>query len=301
MKHNTKKLLNLLLVAVLMMSITPAATLTAEGENSNNTSTTETIKWDGIFISGINIVTDGSSQSFQEQGISATLTSPTIGHDTMWQNKAIITTHDDCLITFSSTKYCFTKIEIFDDGIGGTPSGWSRNVFLDCIEWNSDEPVSSVSLSGKISYLPTESIVFTVVPVSVSLSPSTDQTINLGDAVKFVASVSPSNATDKKVKWSVKDEGVKLYSDSACQTEVGTDAVDTLTVYAQGWQTSGNDAITVTSNADSTKRTNLQLLSIRQTAAIPLLNLLPIKNLQLDQPRIQITVIGLSEDGILPR
>ena len=89
----------------------------------------------------------------------------------------------------------------------------------------------------------------------ISLTPLTEQTINVGEKVSFTASVSPDNATDKKVKWRVGGDNasaVKLYSDEACTTEVGADATDKLTVYAKG-ESAGSALVAATSNGDSTK------------------------------------------------
>ena len=77
----------------------------------------------------------------------------------------------------------------------------------------------------------------TVGVTGVSLDKTTAQTIDVDGKVSFTATVAPDDATDKTVKWSVggTDTGaVKLYSDEACTTEVGTDATETLTVYAKG-------------------------------------------------------------------
>ena len=63
------------------------------------------------------------------------------------------------------------------------------------------------------------------------------QTIDVDGNVAFTATVSPADATDKTVKWSVggtNADAVKLYSDPECTTEVGTDATSTLTVYVKG-------------------------------------------------------------------
>ncbi|MBR5340542.1 MAG: leucine-rich repeat protein [Erysipelotrichaceae bacterium] len=94
-----------------------------------------------------------------------------------------------------------------------------------------------------------------VVPVTgVSLSPNTTQTIGVGANVSFTASVSPNDANDGTVKWSVSNSNVKLYSDSSCQAkyEIGTGAVSDLTVYAKGISI-GTTTVTVTSNADDSK------------------------------------------------
>ena len=95
----------------------------------------------------------------------------------------------------------------------------------------------------------------TVGVTGVSLDKTTAQTIDVDGKVSFTATVSPDNATDKTVKWSVggTDAGaVKLYSNEACTTEVGADATDKLTVYAKGIS-AGSATVTATSNADSEK------------------------------------------------
>ena len=96
----------------------------------------------------------------------------------------------------------------------------------------------------------------TVSVTGVSLDKTTAQTIDVDGKVSFTATVAPDNATDKKVKWNVggTDTGaVKLYSDEACTTEVGADAIETLTVYAKGIS-AGSATVTATSNADSEKK-----------------------------------------------
>ena len=101
----------------------------------------------------------------------------------------------------------------------------------------------------------------TVAVTGVSLNPNV-VTLTVGDdAVALTAAVDPNNATDKKVKWSVggTDAGaVNLYTDEACTTEVGTDATETLTVYAKG-MSAGSSTVTATSNADSTKTASCAL------------------------------------------
>lgn len=94
-----------------------------------------------------------------------------------------------------------------------------------------------------------------VAVTDVTLDPSAAQAIRVGDTVAFTAIVNPAGpngASDKTVKWSVGNGNVRLYSDSDCTDEVGTDATATLTVYAKGVQ-AGDATVTVTSNADSTK------------------------------------------------
>ena len=99
------------------------------------------------------------------------------------------------------------------------------------------------------------------VPITgLTLAPSDEQTIGVGDSAAFTANVTPDGATDKKIKWSVSGtnaSAVTLYSDAACTVgnEIGTDAVTNLTVYAKGIS-AGSATITATSNADSTKATS---------------------------------------------
>ncbi|MBQ6505551.1 MAG: Ig-like domain-containing protein [Flexilinea sp.] len=87
---------------------------------------------------------------------------------------------------------------------------------------------------------------------SITLSPATATLTVGGEPVKLTAIVTPSDATDGTVKWSVTGAAVKLYSDANCTTEIGTDATETLTVYAKGIS-AGSATVTATSNADATK------------------------------------------------
>ncbi len=76
----------------------------------------------------------------------------------------------------------------------------------------------------------------------------TETTLTVGgDPVALTATVAPNDATDKTVKWSASNANVTLYSDEACTTEVGTDATETLTVYAKGIS-AGSATVTVTTN-----------------------------------------------------
>ena len=87
------------------------------------------------------------------------------------------------------------------------------------------------------------------VPVdSISISPEST-IMNVDDVVQIVATVSPNNATDKTVLWSVTSEtsSVKLYLDESCSTEVGPDAIDRRAVYAKA-VAAGDATVTVTSN-----------------------------------------------------
>ena len=93
----------------------------------------------------------------------------------------------------------------------------------------------------------------TVDVTGVTLSP-TSASLTVGDAVTLTATVAPDDATNKKVKWSLAagTDKVKLYKDADCNTEVGTEATDVLTVYAKGIA-AGEATVKVESNADATK------------------------------------------------
>lgn len=85
------------------------------------------------------------------------------------------------------------------------------------------------------------------IPVtSVSLN-KTAAVIGVGSAETLTATVNPNYATDATVTWSTSNSHVKLYSNAACTTEVGTGATSALTVYAKGIS-NGSATVTVTTN-----------------------------------------------------
>lgn len=91
----------------------------------------------------------------------------------------------------------------------------------------------------------------------VTLDKTDIQTVNIGDKIAFTATVSPEDATDKTVVWSVGGTNVgtlKLYSNEECTTEIGSDATEKLTVYAKG-EVPGTATVTVTTN-DGNKTAN---------------------------------------------
>ena len=75
---------------------------------------------------------------------------------------------------------------------------------------------------------------------------------------ELIATVGPYNVTDKRVKWSVTGDAVKLYTDSTCAIEVGEAATDLRTVYAKGIS-EGTATVTVTSNLDSKKSASCEV------------------------------------------
>ena len=117
-----------------------------------------------------------------------------------------------------------------------------------------DRSITKHSLFYNIdNYYYTTGIIISV--TGVSLSPNTNQAINLDDVISFTASVSPNNATDNKVKWSIFStaDSIALYSDPECNNAVTLyTATETTTVYAKGI-TAGNAIVKVESNADANK------------------------------------------------
>ena len=133
------------------------------------------------------------------------------------------------------------------DGTLTLGTGVSMSVSADNSTW------SAYDGSTRAQYMKTGSA--SVAVTGVTLAPSDAQTVTVGESVAFTATVAPDGATDKTVKWSVGGtdaSAVKLYTDADCTTEVGSDATETLTVYAKGIS-AGSATVTATSNADSTK------------------------------------------------
>ena len=87
---------------------------------------------------------------------------------------------------------------------------------------------------------------------SVSLNQAT-ASVNVDDVIGLIASISPSNASDKTVKWTTNNSKVKLYFDEACTSPVGSAATGVLTVYVKGVD-KGTATVTATSNDNSTKK-----------------------------------------------
>ena len=85
--------------------------------------------------------------------------------------------------------------------------------------------------------------------------------IAIGNKMPLTATITPDNATDKTVKWSVSGtnpDAIKLYSDENCTTEIGSDATSALTVYAKGIS-AGDATVTVTSNSYTTRTASCEM------------------------------------------
>ena len=122
--------------------------------------------------------------------------------------------------------------------------------------WNTNPADAAITEATTFTYT------FSAVPVTDVTLNADSAVIAVNGTVTLTATVSPDNATDRKVIWSVSavqtralrrgGAAVKLYKDAACTEEVGTGATETLTVYALGLEV-GDATVTVTSNANSNK------------------------------------------------
>ena len=150
-------------------------------------------------------------------------------------------------------------------------SGWNPYIHFEkafAVTAISDglEVTNIENIKGKLMYtLALHESAAPVAVTGVTLSP-TSASLTVGDAVALTAAVAPADATDKKVKWSVTSgsDKVKLYKDADCNTEVGTEATDVLTVYAKGIA-AGEATVKVESNADATKSATCTVTAVAKT------------------------------------
>ena len=227
-----KRLLSILLSLVLVLWLMPGMSLTAYAAEES-----VTIKKD-TFSSGV----------IQSSGLF------NMGNDIYYAASGAKITANGTIIT----KIVMHKGSLYGNsfnssGVGVSPgtANYASNT-ITVTDINS----STVSLSrlGSVNVCCSSIEVYydAITVTGVTLAPSTAQTINVGGSVSFTATITPNNATDKKVKWSTTG-GVTLYSDENCTAgnEIGADATSTLTVYAKG-TAAGSATVTATSNADST-------------------------------------------------
>ena len=184
-----------------------------------------------------------SGNSFTKDGVTVTANTIDIYHRALTGGGS-----------FSTNLGNFTKIEVATDYCNASGTGWS-STGGHTQTWNGT-PASSVSFSGDfIGNDSSITIKCTIAPAavpvtSVTLNPTTATLTAGGDAVALTATISPSDATDKTVKWSVGSGFVVLYSDADCTSQITTDtAISNLTVYAKG-SVKGSETILVKSNAD---------------------------------------------------
>ena len=278
MKHRGLKFLSLLLTLALLVGLLPGMSSTAyaaEPESTytltipstlsvaNNEAQTQT---ETLLTS---ITTDMSETITYSTAGCATLTTSGNVEGTMvnreegifgWANSSPYTMGS--LTVTPSEGYTITKV-VFK-GYEEDESEWF-DVFTDTeAPYTCYMKSSHVSLSENMANKKGEKIAQIdvygyVTPTSTAVTGvtlnKTSATLAVGGTETLIATVAPTNATDKKVKWSVGGENanaVALYADANCTAPLGTNATDVLTVYAKGIS-AGSATVTCTSNADSNK------------------------------------------------
>ena len=238
MKHRGTKFLSLLLTLVMVVGLMPGMGLTTYADNTETLLTTITPTGKTTHSATVDgVVTVSHNNDFYDG---------TYGW--LWHDAAGTLTVSGC------EGYTITKV-IFKQNAKSpfTDSSAPFELHFDLMEWGivcqenyGFDGVTSIDVYGYAS---------TVAVTNVTLTP-TSATLSVDGVQKLTATVSPADATDKKVKWSVggtNSGAVTLYSDAACTAPLALNtAIDTLTVYAKG-TAAGSATVTVTSNADATK------------------------------------------------
>ncbi len=242
MKHRGTKILSLLLTLVLVLGLMPGMGLTAyaaEVESEEFTTNTGNGTYTGthIKITGTGYV-DGDGAAITPwtiQGLSGetiTRVDMTIG----WYGGNGYVSH------YSANHGTLSNINDSNGGGFSFIDVNSTSITIEC-----DDNQYLYQIKKVVVYYSAGSS--SVAVTGVTLNPSTAQTINVDGKVSFTATVSPDNATDKTVKWSVggtNASAVKLYSDADCKTAVQLNtATETTTVYAKG-MSAGSATVTVT-------------------------------------------------------
>ena len=227
MKHRGTKILSLLLSFVLLLSLLPGMSLTAYAAGEDITS---------------NIIIRVGTSCKDD------------GHTVSSYVKDEYTVKEGVVVTFECKKYFNDAVTIYLNGTA--VATWSGYDYDSKYVWTAKKDAkinwAGYSQSSANIYLTETS---TVDVTGITLDPDA-ASMTVGGTQTLTATVSPDNATDKTVKWSVggTDAGaVTLYSDTACTAPLALNtAIDTLTVYAKG-TAAGSATVTVTSNADATK------------------------------------------------
>ena len=244
MKYNRVKLLGFMLTLALVIGLLPVMSLTAYADTEKS----EMIATTSQTVDGTHFTISNNNGNANGDGMSANLGITVTPKNTEYITKVVIT----CQIAPDNVSDGNTTVS------SGTKTITNGGGTITVTEVNANTFTFTCSDGGPqfnqfvVYYLESEP---TTVAVTGMTLDQTTATLNVGAVQKLTATVEPNNATDKTVKWSVggTDAGaVKLYSDEACTTEVGTDATETLTVYAKG-MSAGSSTVTATSNADSTK------------------------------------------------
>ena len=240
MRIKMKRFLGILLSLALVLGLMPGMSMTVWAAEEHVTLS------DGCLSSGV-ISSSGFSSSFGDLAVIGKNGSATIK-----ANSGVIITK--VIIHKGNIAYKSNFTSAYVNVSPGTLSFTSDTCTVTNI--NSSSVKLSKKNNNKNWACSSVEVYYTVPSINVtSLTLDSSKTVRVGDNVELKATIAPANATDKTVKWSVggtNADAVKLYSDKACTSEVGTGATDTLTVYAKG-VLAGNATVTCISNADNTK------------------------------------------------
>lgn len=94
-------------------------------------------------------------------------------------------------------------------------------------------------------------------PVTGLTLDKTSASVITGEAVALTATITPDDASDKRVTWTTADASVKFYADAECTVPTGG-LTNLLTIYVQG-TAAGTATVTVTSYSDPTKTASCQV------------------------------------------
>ena len=94
-------------------------------------------------------------------------------------------------------------------------------------------------------------------PVTDIALDKTSANLTVGGLVKLTATITPEDASDKRVTWTTKDPYVKFYADEGCTIPTGG-LTDQLSIFVQG-TAAGTATVTVTSYADETKSASCEV------------------------------------------
>ena len=147
-----------------------------------------------------------------------------------------------------SLQFCKSNGSEWTDAPDGAGTYYVRAAFA-------GETINSVKYAPCFSNVrkievPEPPVYVTGVEIKKGQSSTTKETIYSDEILTLCSNVSPEDAYDTKVKWSVSsgDDKIKLYKDEDCSTELDstTEVTGGTTVYAKALGEAGDAAITVT-------------------------------------------------------
>ena len=238
-----------LFTAILLMIVAIAGFMPSIGREVH-AETTKQIVFDEDTINNITIIFD--SQTFSKDGITLSCyydaaivfddgTGPTVS----FAGQELYILHGS--FTFSSSIGKISKIEIKCGLAQRLPSGWSFNG--DDLTWQG-EPSYSVTMENEAERQNEETIVtniseitFTIITEDVSGISLSDPSLEMkpGDTKSLTATLSPSTATEKEVKWSSSNSSVAKVSDSGVVTAVAEGETVIVAIATNGTQATSDD------------------------------------------------------------